>query len=43
MYQSMMNQIEKLKQTVEKELTVAENMKANTKEEKQKVLTLNKK
>ena len=38
-----MERIEKLKQTAEKELTVAENMKENAKGEKQKVLTLSKK
>lgn len=42
-YQEIMEQIEKLKQTAEKELTVAENMKENAKGEKQKVLTLSKK
>ena len=42
-YQTIMNDINELKDVAEKELKVAEKMKEKTKKEKQKVLTLNKK
>ena len=42
-YQTIMNDINELKDMAEKELKVAEKMKEKTKKEKQKLLTLNKK